>query len=94
MWKGTLGQKGFNPFDTLAVAWVTHPDLMETMKVHAWIEEGPDDTLSGDAESKPYKEYLLVREDIGSMRNILYSYRPKPELKAIILERLAARAGR
>ncbi len=89
LWKNSFGQTGFNPFDTLAVAWVTHPQLIETMKVRAWIEEGRDDTVTRDSESNLYKPYLLVREDAASPRSITYAYRPKPELKAILLERLA-----
>ena len=93
LWKSAFGQEGFNPFDMLAVAWVTHPELIETMKVRAWIEESPDDTVAKDAESIPNKPYLLVREDADAKRSVIYAYRPKPELKGILLGRLAGRGG-
>ncbi len=91
LWKSAFGQEGFNPFDTLAVAWVTHPELIETMRVRAWIEEGPDDTVAKGAEPVPDKPYLLVQEDADALRSVLYAYRPKAGLKAIVLERLAGR---
>ena len=94
LWKSAFGQEGFNPFDTLAVAWTTHPELIETMKVRAWIEELPDDTAANDAEGIRNKPYLLVHEDPGSTRSVTYAYRPKPELKAMLLGRLAGGGGR
>lgn len=87
MWREVLGLPGFNPFDALGVAWVTHPRQIKRMEVGVWIEEGPDDTVSnGRGTMKPY---LLVSPDAGKTRRAIYCYEPRKKMKKIILERLA-----
>jgi len=76
-WRNRLGAPGFNPFDTLAVACVTHPALIESMAVAVRIvlgERGPD----------------LVAEP-RSGRPAIYCTRPSADLKRVLLERLAGR---
>lgn len=93
MWQNQLNQRGFNPFDTLGVGWVTHPQLMESMQVTARIEQAPDDTVQPTNGRAPReKPYLLVEPtDADDTRRIVYAYRPKPEFKQILLERLAGK---
>lgn len=94
MWRERLGLPGFNPFDTLAVAWVTHPQLIESMEAGIWIELGPDDRvrepINGD---RPLKPYLLVDSDPNKSRRVVYTYKPAGEMKTILVERLAGLAG-
>ncbi len=85
MWKRMFDTDGFNPFDTLAVAWLTHPELIESMEVTTWID--PREGML-DEDGKPLPSHLLVADDQGSGRSAIYCYRPSPELKAIILQRL------
>ncbi len=91
MWEKRITDRGFNPFDTLAAGWLTHPDLIESMQVNARIEELPDDraavSTSDKAKTKPY---LLVDPAEQTTREIIYCHTPRPEFKALLLERLAA----
>jgi len=89
MWRRELGATGFNPFDSLAVAWLTHPELLEHFPARVWIEDGPDDRPSHAGETKPH---LLVEETSRAPRAV-YCHRARPALKAVLLERLAGAAG-
>jgi len=57
-WEQGVGRRAFNPFDSLAVGFVTHPQLIDAIPVHAWIEDLPDD---GSKSTQAIKPYLLVR---------------------------------
>lgn len=89
-WEERVGPWGFNPFDTLAVGWLTHPQLIETMTVSARIEIRPDDTASLDerkaGRSKPH---LLVQP--ASPPRLQYAFRPRAAFKRVLLDRLAGR---
>jgi inosine-uridine nucleoside N-ribohydrolase len=85
-WQRDLGADGFNPFDTLAVAWITHPELIEWSEVAVWIEEGEDDTAPGSGARKPL---LQVDPDRAGGRRARYAYRPAPELHDMLVARLA-----
>jgi inosine-uridine nucleoside N-ribohydrolase len=78
MWRREFGATGFNPFDSLAVAWLTHPDLLEHFPARVWIEE-----RAGGGTP-----HLLVEETSDAPRAI-YCHRARPALKAMLLERLA-----
>lgn len=82
-WERGYGVAGFNPFDTLAIAWLTHPELIESSPVAVWIEEGPDDTEPG--KTKPY---LHVDADKEDGRRAVYCHTPEPGFKPMLLERL------
>ncbi|MDQ2949995.1 MAG: nucleoside hydrolase [Acidobacteriota bacterium] len=86
LWKRSFGVDGFNPFDTLAVAVVTSPQLVscETLPVH--IEELPDDT--GVTGNQNAKAYLLLSSKIQSMHSVSYCYEAKPEFKTDLMRRL------
>jgi pyrimidine-specific ribonucleoside hydrolase len=87
MWQERFGTPGFNPFDTLAVGWLTHPALIETMPVSVWIEDGPDDTVPAE-QAKP-KPYLLVKPQESNGRTATYAYLPKPEFTPLLMDRLS-----
>jgi len=88
MWLRRFGTPGFNPFDTLAVAWVTHPRLIEAIPVSARIEHPDPDADPGPTPPKPE---LLVTPgfDSGTHRRIDYAYRPAHGFKPILIRRLA-----
>ncbi len=88
-WKRRYGVEAFNPFDSLAVGWVTHPDLIETMKVTVSIETLPNDMLKERPKAMPKeKPYLLVDSDCTGHRTALYAYAPKPGFKPMLLDHL------
>lgn len=92
-WRANLGVDGFNPFDTLAAGMVSHPELIETLEVVVWIEEGEDDRDPTGVEMKPF---LLVAPVLGEepdrmRRTATYAYLPEPGFRDLLLERLAGR---
>lgn len=87
-WEKNIDPRGFNPFDTLAMGWLTHPQLIESERVQVAIKEGPDDrTLRG--QSAKTKPYLVVRPPTGSAREAIYCFAPKPPFRELLLERLS-----
>lgn len=69
-WQENIGVDGFNPFDTLAVAYLTSPALIHCQKADARIEYAPDDTLP--AETAKTKPYLLASFAPPSSGTLLY----------------------
>ena len=86
VWKKSFGVDGFNPFDTLAVAVVTSPELLSCETLPARIDTLPDDT--GAPTPKPY---LLLSSKMRSAHSASYCYEAKPEFKADLLRRLLNR---
>jgi inosine-uridine nucleoside N-ribohydrolase len=83
-WRERRGVDAFNPYDTLAVGWLTHPRLIEAMPVTVRIQEETD-----ERDPLKTKSYLVVRpEDESAGRGATYLYRAKPGFKRVLLERL------
>ena len=88
LWAEQFDVDGFNPFDTLAVGWVTHPALFAHADVAVWIEEGPDDRADPARAPGPDKPYLLVDPERTGGRRAIYCTRPDPAFTSILLDRL------
>jgi inosine-uridine nucleoside N-ribohydrolase len=88
-WEQNGETRGFNPFDTLAVGWLTHPDSIESMEVSVTIEEGADDRAT--AEEVKTKPYLVARPYNGSGRKAIYCFDVRPEFKPTLIQRLSGR---
>lgn len=87
-WHKNLGTNGFNPFDTLAVAFVTTPELLKCSRSEAEIETAADDTTAGaKTGSKPY---LYVSIELKSPGSVLYCHGVQPEFKEDLLRRLSS----
>jgi inosine-uridine nucleoside N-ribohydrolase len=97
VWRRDLGTDGFNPFDTLAVSWLTHPHLIDHADVAVTVDPGP--AASRPAATRP--DARALRSDVELVahfqraggRRAVYCCTPRPELKPILLERLARRAS-
>ncbi len=88
-WKADLGLDGFNPFDTLAIGWVTHPQLLKSEVLPIEIQTLPDDTQTPKAgEAVKQKPYLIVSAQLATKRRARYCYEPLPEFKALLMNRL------
>ena len=85
LWKERFGVDGFNPFDTLAVGWVSHPHLIRLVEVGVWIEDREDDRRPGAT-----KPYLLVDPERHDGRRAAYAYAPEAGFQPLLLERLSA----
>ena len=89
-WRNDLGLDGFNPFDTLAVGYLTSPQLIESEELLAEIK-----VLADDVNTKPLadgkfaeKPYLLAGKAITSKRRVKYCYGVSPKFTADLMERL------
>lgn len=95
LWVDTFGVDGFNPFDTLAVAVVTRPDLMTCEDLPIGIAEGPDDVIDpavqGGADS-PVKPYLIVNPSAPSSHRATYCWQASPAFAADLTARLTVGA--
>jgi inosine-uridine nucleoside N-ribohydrolase len=76
LWRKNFGVDGFNPFDTLAVAAVSSPSMIECETLPVQIQELPD------------KPYLLLSREIVSTHSAQYCYEAKPEFKDDLMRRL------
>jgi inosine-uridine nucleoside N-ribohydrolase len=86
LWEKSIDARGFNPFDTLALGWLTHPREMRMA-----IEQAPDDrAIAGQPAGM--KPYLVARSGPDEGRTAIYCFAPKADFKGLLLERLAGRA--
>jgi inosine-uridine nucleoside N-ribohydrolase len=91
-WKRRYGVEAFNPFDSLAIGWATHPGLVETIDVTVRIETLPNDMLKEKPDlDQREKPYLLIDTERGGERPAVYAYKPKPGFKPMLLEHLKGR---
>lgn len=77
MWGREFGAPGFNPFDALAIGYLTNRRDLECGKFAAAIENEPD------------KLYLVVRPAEPAKLNVTYCFAAKPGFKQDLLRRLA-----
>ncbi|MBX7167152.1 MAG: nucleoside hydrolase [Pirellulales bacterium] len=91
LWEQVFKAQGCNPFDTLAVGWLTHPELIDAEQLSTRIVEGPDDRAAANTppDKVPNKSFLIVEPPRGDARRVTYCFRPHPEFKGLLLERLA-----
>lgn len=82
-WKKSFQVDGFNPFDTLAVGYVTSPHLFNCEALPVEIRDMPDD--AGPPGLKPY---LLVDKTLRSLTSALYCGEAQPAFKADLMNRL------
>lgn len=85
-WQENIGVDGFNPFDTLAVGYLTSPTLIHCQKADAEIEYAPDDT--GPAETAKTKPYLVASFDPAPSRPLLYCSEPDSQFKKDLMGRV------
>ncbi len=91
-WHKNLGTDGFNPFDTLAVAYLTSRNLLQCSDLSVRIQTAPDD-VTAEAGTRP-KPYLYVSSDLKPARPVTYCYNPRPQFKEDLLRRLLRESGR
>ncbi len=88
-WHDNLGLNGFNPFDTLAVGFLTSPQLFQCMNSRVGIQTAPDD-VTPEAKST-LKPYLYVSSDLKSPHKVTYCYAVQPQFKEDLFLRLLNR---
>jgi pyrimidine-specific ribonucleoside hydrolase len=85
-WQENIGVDGFNPFDTLAVGYLTSPALIHCQQANAKIEYAPDDTVP--AETAKTKPYLLASFEPKSSRALLYCSEAGSQFKNDLMGRV------
>lgn len=93
LWEMNITPRGFNPFDTLAAGWVTHPALIEHEVLRARIEEAPDDRATDEERTAGKTKPYLIADAGPSGRPVIYCHRPREEFKTVLLERLSGNDG-
>ena len=72
-WHDRYGVDGFNPYDTLAVGYLTSPDLIACEMLPITILELADDqALAAGKTDVPSKPYLLVGSEVDSPYRVTY----------------------
>ena len=95
LWKKLFGVDGFNPFDTLAVAYAISPAGFACEPLKARIETLPDDVTEPGVQGVKVdrKAYLLAASELpGATARVTYCATAPASFKADLLERLT-RAG-
>jgi pyrimidine-specific ribonucleoside hydrolase len=91
LWNEVFAVEGFNPFDTLAVAYLTSPEWMKKEVLPAQIQILPDDGTEKRMQGTNTKEkpYLLVDKSLLSKKTVTYCYLINKELfKKDLLKRI------
>lgn len=90
LWEIVFFVDGFNPFDTLAVAYLTSPQWIQKEKLPVAIKilenDVTEERMQGTKEKE--KPYLLVSKDFKSKRTVVYCYKPLREFKEDLLKRI------
>lgn len=89
-WQRDIGVGGFNPFDTLAIGYVTSPRLITSEVLPAAIQTLPDDvnTKPFTNSKLPEPPYLLVGKTIRSKRRVRYCYDAGPGFAEDLMKRM------
>lgn len=90
MWKRMMETDGFNPFDTLAIGYLTHPNMIRREEVAVTIDWRKGQV---DDEGEPAPPHLIADNSAEGGRRAIYCYEPTPEFKPLLLKRLAAPAN-
>ena len=90
LWEVVFYVDGFNPFDTLAVAYLTSPELISSEKLPVEIQTLPDDVTEERMQGTKEKEkpYLLVSKTLTTKRTVRYCYKASENFKQDLLKRL------
>lgn len=93
-WTERFAVDGFNPFETLAVGYVTSPHLITCELLPIVIRSLPDDRAIAAGEPEiPEKPYLLVAANIRSTSHARYCYDTTDAFKTDLMARLLRSPG-
>ncbi len=88
-WVERRGVAAFNPYDALAVGYLTHPELIQGTEMDVEIELGPDERATPEElAAGRTKPYLHVREADRPARPALYLHTPSDDFRVMLLDRL------
>ena len=88
-WVDRYGVDGFNPFDTLAIGYLTNPELISCETLPSEIRSLPDDrAIAAGETSVPEKPYLLASAEIDSPYRTTYCHTPDETFAGNLMRRL------
>lgn len=92
LWQRVFFVNGFNPFDTLAITYLTSPTLIQCEILPGEIQVLADDSTEYYMQGKKVdsKPYLLASKDLKSQYKVKYCYNSLPDFKRDLFERLFA----
>ena len=89
VWDERFGVDGFNPFDTLAVGYLTTLELVTCKTLPAEIRSLPDDRAMAAGDfGVPDKPYLLASGEIDSPHRVKYCHTAADGFSADLMDRL------
>lgn len=90
LWKRVFFVEGFNPFDTLAITYLTVPSLLQCEVLPAEIRVLKDDATEYYMQGKKVdkKPYLLADKKIKSSSKVNYCFNANPGFKEDLFKRL------
>jgi len=88
-WEHDINARGGNPFDTLAIGYLTHPELINGMPVTASIKRAVPPGADTDQEMP----YLIAQRANNSETDTVYLHTPEPGFKPMLMKRLAGPRG-
>ena len=91
LWNERYGVDGFNPFDTLAVGYLTTPEtiMCETLPVEI-VDDLDDQAVAAGQDPPPHKPHLVVHRDSESSHQATYCHTPTAEFTDDLMRRLLA----
>ncbi|MBX3280169.1 MAG: nucleoside hydrolase [Acidobacteria bacterium] len=88
-WRDALGLDGFNPFDTLAIGYVTSPQFLIWENLRAEIVILPNDVdAMQPGDEVAVKPFLHVGREIESSYKVRYCYDVAGEFREDLMKRL------
>ncbi|MCB9641860.1 MAG: nucleoside hydrolase [Myxococcales bacterium] len=93
LWKRAFGVDGFNPFDTLAVGYLTSRHLLDCtpqkMQIQILTSDTPKKKFLGKKVAQ--KAYLLIGQKGKDARSVLYCARFYPSFREDLLRRITSK---
>ena len=90
LWRLLFLTRGGIVFDSFAILAATHPHLLESER--RFVVQ--HDALHWEGPQEPHRSYLLASKTplgSGPAREAVFCFAPKPEAKAVLLDRLAGK---
>ena len=90
-WEKRYGKSAFNPYDSLAIGYVTSRKLLTCEELKGSIRILPNDRLSFAPTESAEKPYLIASKEGSFLPNVLYCFKPSDAFTDDLIQRLLKR---
>ena len=90
-WEKRYGKSAFNPYDSLAVGYVTSRELLTCEELKGSIQILPNDRLAFAPTESAKKPYLIASKEGDSLPQVLYCFKPSGAFTDDLIQRLLKR---